>query len=529
MKIGEYLKQHYSSIDWSDETKTILLDGNFITGPDLKALARAISTECNLSQLSEGDIIKSIKRVVKSISAGETKNSKSGRHGSLPDWTNGMDLTDKGTIIDSVYNIILLLQQHKYFKDKLAYNEVTQQEEFDGNPINDITLAQFSGIISGILHKNITSSHIKEAVISVCHNNHINPLRDTINVLKNKWDGVERLDSLFIKAFECDDTPYIRESTRQLFYAWINRMLNPGCVFNIMFMFEGEQGIGKSELLKRMLTLIGGKTVEGMKFDPDKRNLEKIARNHLCVFDELGNMRKADLEFVKEFLSRTTDTFDEKYKGVRTYKRHCIFVGNLNPDRKSFLKDVTVKLERRFVIFPCHAKGIASMPEKSTAKWWNEFLPDEYLMQIWAEAAYRVFAEPDFNWMGWTPERVKAAEIVQQDYSSINDDDIVLDELTRILSLKFNKDEYLDYDEFMSDLDNAKNKIVTSGGVDLLYINTVIIRRYLREHLREDRSTQYLVPVMNKLGWVRRKIGRKHNSYNVYTRETGTQTTLPIE
>ena len=74
---------------------------------------------------------------------------------------------------------------------------------------------------------------------------HFHPVRDYLNGLP-KWDGVKRVEELFIKYLQADDTEYVRTVTRKTFAAAVARVMCPGIKFDCVPVLDGEQGIGKA-------------------------------------------------------------------------------------------------------------------------------------------------------------------------------------------------------------------------------------------------------------------------------------------
>ena len=84
-------------------------------------------------------------------------------------------------------------------------------------------------------------------------------------------------------------------------------------------------------------------------------------------------MRKADIETVKSFISRTDDKYRASYGvNVESHLRQSIIVGTTNAET-GFLRDITGN--RRF--WPVHVTGV------SDKKPWQ--LTKEDVQQIWAE------------------------------------------------------------------------------------------------------------------------------------------------
>lgn len=192
-----------------------------------------------------------------------------------------------------------------------------------------------------------------------------------------KWDGIERLDTMFIDYLGAEDTEYTRAVTRKCWAAAVARALNPGTKFDNMVVITGAQGIGKSTLIK---TMGDPWFSDSLKTFEGKEACELIQGVWIVEIAELAAFNKAETSKIKHFLSQTEDIFRAAYaKNTEWCPRRCVFFGTTNDIE--YLKDSTG--DRRF--WPVDA-GI--QPIKKSV--WND-LPIER-DQIWAEALYRYTA-----------------------------------------------------------------------------------------------------------------------------------------
>lgn len=211
---------------------------------------------------------------------------------------------------------------------------------------------------------------ILDACSLVCHRHTVNAVRDYLNSLP-AWDGVPRLDTLFVDYLGAEDNAYVRAVARKSFAAAVARAMQPGVKYDTMPILAGPQGIGKSTLLR----IMGGDwfsdslgTFEG------KESYELIQGSWLLELGELNGLSKAEMGVVKQFLSKVADIFREPYgRRTREYPRRCVFFGTTN--EAEFLRDKTGN--RRFWPVDC---GI-NQPTKSVFRQ----LAEE-VSQIWAEA-----------------------------------------------------------------------------------------------------------------------------------------------
>ncbi|MBS5719005.1 MAG: virulence-associated protein E, partial [Megasphaera micronuciformis] len=162
-----------------------------------------------------------------------------------------------------------------------------------------------------------------------------NPVTDYLDGLM--WDGVKRLDTLFIDYLGAEDNAYTRAACRKTFVAAVARAYHPGCKYDTMPVLVGLQGMGKSSLIRIM-----GREwyADGLNAVEGKEAAENIQGRWLIEAGEMAGFSRAEENAVKQFLSRQVDNFRKAY-GRRTqeYPRQCVFFGTTN--QHEFLKDTT--------------------------------------------------------------------------------------------------------------------------------------------------------------------------------------------
>ncbi len=213
---------------------------------------------------------------------------------------------------------------------------------------------------------------VQDAMIMCAEQNGFNEVLDYLNSLK--WDGIERLDRLFIDYLGAEDNVYTRAVARKSLTAAVARAYEPGCKYDTMPILVGRQGAGKSTLIRTM-----GKKwyADGLSTFEGKEAAENIQGKWIIEAGEMAGYTRAEENASKQFLSRQVDVFRQAY-GRRTqeYPRRCVFFGSSN--QYEFLKDITGN--RRF--WPIDIE--AQKPTKNV----YVNLPGE-VDQIWAEAVVR--------------------------------------------------------------------------------------------------------------------------------------------
>lgn len=294
------------------------------------------------------------------------------------EWMFNLKRNSNGIIEKTIDNILLVLENDPLVKGKIALDDFANRGLVIGalpwdnsekkrfwNDTDDAGLRHYLEKVYGIIGKE----KIYDATSLCAHKHKFNSVRDYL--LSVKWDGVPRLETLFIDYFGADDNEYTKEVAKKSFVAAVARVMQPGIKFDNMVIISGAQGIGKSTFFSYL-----GKdwfsdslvTFEG------KEAAELIQGRWLIEVGELSGMTKSETNTVKQFLSKTDDIYREAY-GRRTaqFPRKCVFFGTTNDTE--YLKDPTGG--RRF--WPVDANA-----EKATKSVFRD-LPTE-VDNIWAEA-----------------------------------------------------------------------------------------------------------------------------------------------
>lgn len=214
-----------------------------------------------------------------------------------------------------------------------------------------------------------TGKTIQNAFTEVAYAHTFHPIKAYLE--STVWDGEERAESVFIDYLGAQDSHYTRQVTRKMLLAAVTRLYRPGCKFDQMLVLIGPQGAGKSSLLAKL-----GREwfSDSLKTFENKEAGEHLQSGWIFEISELSAMKRAAIEEVKAFLSKTEDRYRVAYDRIVTdFPRKCIFFGSTNT--REFLKDSSGN--RRF--WP-----VEIYPENIKYNHW-EHLTDNLVGQIWAE------------------------------------------------------------------------------------------------------------------------------------------------
>jgi predicted P-loop ATPase len=170
-----------------------------------------------------------------------------------------------------------------------------------------------------------------------CLDHIFDPVRDYLDGLR--WDGVKRLDRWLVVYCGARDTPLNRAIGRKMLVAAVRRVREPGCKFDYIVVLEGEQGVGKSTLLR---FLAGDENFSDNEILGLNKKEQQEAIQGVWIYEvaELEGLVKSEVTKVKLFASKTVDGARPAYGRTRVDRpRRCIFVATTNED--TYLRDTT--------------------------------------------------------------------------------------------------------------------------------------------------------------------------------------------
>ena len=334
------------------------------------------------------------------------------------DWAQKLELNSQtGAIRATIDNIWLILEHDPNLRGKFALNEFAGR----GEVLGDLPWSPFEERRAWADNDNqglywyfekvyrITGNGKIDGALSLHSEKHkFNEVRNYLESLE--WDGVARLDTVFIDYLGAEDKPYVRAVTRKAFTAAVARAMDPGCKYDTMLILSGPQGIGKSTLLDKMSR---GWFNDGIRTFEGKEASELLQGVWLVEISELDAFRQTDVSRIKQFLSLRADRFRAAYgRHVKDIPRRCVFFGTTNTTE--FLRDRTGN--RRF--WPVDV-GLQAQRKNV----WSDL--DGEIDQLWAEAVLRWRLGEGLFLTGEIEEDAKAEQEAHREVSS--KEGIVLD------------------------------------------------------------------------------------------------------
>lgn len=323
-----------------------------------------------------------------------------------PDWTKDLRYTSRGQLKATPSNFTLIIKNDPRWQGVLGYNEFTQKiEKMKEPPYEDGELGQWTDRdnvktvtwldqeYNCYFKKSLVNDHIDE----LASNHGFHPIRNYLNSLT--WDGVSRLENFCSDILGTDKTNYTQMLGKILFLSAVARIFQPGCKVDFILIFEGEQGIGKSTLIRSLLP--DPSYFSDTLFDIGSKDAYLALNGKwLIEISELDSMNRAEVGRAKAFFASASDNYRQPYsKQTINIPRQSIFIGTVNKD--TYLKDETGN--RRYLPIQCNVIDIQGVMEMRD--------------QLWAEAVHRYHQGET-----WWPDQSLAEEVKEQQETRYDQD-----------------------------------------------------------------------------------------------------------
>jgi predicted P-loop ATPase len=172
-------------------------------------------------------------------------------------------------------------------------------------------------------------NNMLDACVQLCLQRQSDPVRDYFDLLE--WDGTRRVATWLTSYMGAEDNELHRHIGTIALVALVRRVRQPGCKFDTIPVFEGPEGKGKSSILRALAGSDENFTDQTI-LGRDDRTQQELMRGKLVVeIPDLAGMKKAEIEHVKAFASRTFERARPAYgRCVLEQPRRCVIFGTTN-------------------------------------------------------------------------------------------------------------------------------------------------------------------------------------------------------
>lgn len=266
-------------------------------------------------------------------------------------WTSQLKLNSKGVVYHTVGNAAVYLMFHPAMQGKLKYNEFSEKVVWAERPPEGLLrpevgefqeehLVYVQHWMSKTVGVNFGIEPIYHAVRAVAKRNGFHPLRDWLDSLE--WDGVKRIGRwLYSYCGVANSNAIAADMGRWFLLSAVARVYSPGCQVDHVLVLEGDQGVGKSSIVR----VLGGEYYLG--------KMPKLSNQYAAMYlngywiaeiPELDAMKGVERSQYKEFITQGFDVYKEPYAKLPVKRlRQCAFIGTTN--ESAYLDDAE---NRRF-------------------------------------------------------------------------------------------------------------------------------------------------------------------------------------
>ena len=259
------------------------------------------------------------------------------------------ETTKSGRIKATLNNLHKALNNPQFSDINVAYDMFKDQiMYYVGNsskwlPLTDDAYTKFRIELPKLGFEEIPAPLMKDVVNFTAKQNKFDSAQQWLNGLE--WDGEPRIKNFNSVYFNTVDTPYTQAAGLYMWTALAGRTLDPGCQSDMVPVYEGAQGDGKSTAVAAIAPNINMTTEISFLDDEDKTS-RKMRGCLVAEIAELRGIGTKDAESIKAFITRRYDRLRPLYQEFTTdIPRRCIFIGTTN--QKDFLGDASG--ERRWL------------------------------------------------------------------------------------------------------------------------------------------------------------------------------------
>lgn len=214
---------------------------------------------------------------------------------------------------------------------------------------------------------------VSDCVSLVAKDRRVHPVREYLDSLT--WDGTARLDGWLSRYMGASGEPaYLAAVGRCWLISAVARVRRPGCKADHVLVLESGQGTFKSTAAGK-LAVSPAWFADNVGDVRSKDAALQLSGKWIIELSELSNIRRAEVEAVKGYITRTQDVFRPPYgRRAVTVPRQCVFIGTTN--EQEYLRDRTGN--RRYWPVSCQRIDLDALERDRD--------------QLWAEAAHRYAA-----------------------------------------------------------------------------------------------------------------------------------------
>ncbi|PLP98893.1 VapE domain-containing protein [Cupriavidus pauculus] len=260
--------------------------------------------------------------------------------------------------------------------------------EFDArSPIMEMVKA----VKAAEIHE-VSAEDIRRTYREWMLNDRMNDLAHNFSARIPQWDGKSRLDTFLFQYIGAFDNDTNRAFGKYFWLSLYNRITDPGCFAPMALALFGRQGSGKSNIgrmiCKEVVGPIVGPKAETVPMNLGVKTMNPFLRaitgkSIIANVGEMTGFGRADINFIKDFMTRANDLMDQKYEKHIGQPRQWIVMMDSNK-YEGLQRDDTGN--RRF-----YPMFVGQLPDKDgQPQWSKDFTIKE---EMFNESFWQIMAE----------------------------------------------------------------------------------------------------------------------------------------
>lgn len=293
------------------------------------------------------------------------------------DKETGKPIGGRAKVKPTLDNLRSILHNDDQFRDKIVYNEMTDQVLIADRPLEAHIITELKFYMRDVYNMRtaksdnlVTTDILREAIVWFAYNNRINPLVSYLDSLPVYTAKDSILETFFEKymgvVVDNEYLPLIRAMSYKWFLSCVARAYEEGAKVDTVLILQGKQGEGKGQALE---------TLAGEEFFADsdiplshKDGKELIHQTGAWIWElaEMASLRRQDSETIKQYITSRFDRYRPSYgKDPIRRGRRVVFTATTNKD--TFLTDATGN--RRFWIMTVNNINLAAIRRDRDLIW----------------------------------------------------------------------------------------------------------------------------------------------------------------
>jgi len=255
-------------------------------------------------------------------------------------WTHALLRSKTDIVQQTINNCIVALQHLEPWKSEGCwYDSVRERHMIGTRPVEDIDAVRAGAIIEQATKMRVTNLRlVGHALDYVCRQKTRDLLREWVDTLPEAAPTPLLTTWLRTYAAVPPAIPdgYVADVSRLIPVGMIARILDPGCQYRYVPIFEGNEDLGKSKLTKALAGVdpYGQSWHVALSAGMEGKEAHMMLEGAwVAELEELSSYTKTDENRMKALVTMQTDSFVPKFANKRVdHPRRTIFIATVNPE-----------------------------------------------------------------------------------------------------------------------------------------------------------------------------------------------------